>query len=75
MSERFDLVDCQKMVRELRSREKLYEVWDWVCRLYDTRHISRHDLNEMRPIIWGQFKKLDALEKMLSQPETVQNAA
>jgi len=64
MSKYFDLVDSQHRAQEMRGAKQLFEFWEWVCSLYDNHEIGANEFGEIRSVIWGQFRHIDALNRV-----------
>lgn len=52
----FDLLGAQQEVREIHSPKKLFETWERLSYAYLRRELSSYMLDEMRTIVWKQFR-------------------
>ncbi len=68
--EYFDLPELQQEVREAQSTRSLFVLWDKVCRFYDRGTITKHELEEMRDIIWPRMQHLASIQKMIDGCQT-----
>jgi hypothetical protein len=61
--EAFDLLEYQRTARELLCPQKLYLLWEEVCRRYERKEIGRYEVEEMKEVIWPQLTALAALRR------------
>ncbi len=60
----FDLVDSERKVRDILAPKKLFEFWEWISSLYDKQQIGSNDRDEIRAVVWNQFRRIDALRQV-----------
>lgn len=52
----FDLLDAQQKVREIRCPKELFETWERLSCAYLRKELSSYMLDEMKTIVWKQFR-------------------
>jgi hypothetical protein len=67
----FDLLECQKTAREMLCPQKLYQLWEDVCRRYERREIGHYELEEMKEVIWPLLTALSALRRTVDAAEEI----
>jgi len=58
---RFDLIEFQREARECKLPGALFQLWEEVCKFYDSGLIGTYELDEMKEVIWPNLKALCAL--------------
>ena len=61
MSNDFDIIEVQRLVRESASLSKLYELWEWVSKLYENKRITTVSYWDAKDTI---FERMEALGKV-----------
>jgi hypothetical protein len=69
--ETFDLLEYQKTAREMLCPQKLYQLWEDVCRRYERREIGPYEVEEMKEVIWPLLTALSALRRTVDAVEGV----
>lgn len=64
MNGSFDLIYTQQKMREIDCPKKLFEEWERVSYAYLRKELSRNELDEVKAVVWRQFRLLDATAKL-----------
>lgn len=64
--EQFDLLEFQQRAREICCPQKLFQLWEDVCRRYERYEIGRYQLEEMKDVIWPNLKALTTLRRCVN---------
>ena len=65
--ETFDLLEFQQKARELCCPKKLFQLWEDVCRRYDSREIGEYELEEMKEVIWPSLHALASIRNSVNE--------
>lgn len=64
--ETFDLTLYQKQAREAFSPKRLFELWEQVCRFYEKGQIGKHELRQMKAVVWPKIRRLNSLQNLVN---------
>jgi hypothetical protein len=64
--EQFDLLEFQQRARETCCPQKLFQLWEDICRRYERHEIGRYQLEEMKDVIWPNLKALTTLRRCVN---------
>jgi hypothetical protein len=48
--------------------QKLYQLWEDVCRRYERREIGLYEVEEMKEVIWPLLTALATLRRIVDSP-------
>jgi hypothetical protein len=65
MQQQFDLIRYQREARSAGSARDLFFLWDQVCSFYDHGQITRHELDEVKDVIWPSMKSITSLRTLV----------
>lgn len=63
--EQFDLIKYQREARSAGSARDLFFLWDQVCTFYDRGKITRHELDEVKDVIWLSMESIASLRMLV----------
>jgi hypothetical protein len=64
--ERFDLLEFQQRARETCCPQKLFQLWEDICRRYERNEIGQYQMEEMKDIIWPNLQALSLLRRCVN---------
>lgn len=64
--ETFNLLEFQQKARELCCPKKLFQLWEDVCKRYDSREIGEYELEEMKEVIWPSLRALASIRNSVN---------
>gem|GEM_PF-580316 len=68
--EPFDLLEFQRRARETCCPKTLFELWEDVCRRYDSHQIGPYQFEEMKDAIWPNLNALAMLRRAINDTES-----
>ena len=71
----FDLIAYQRDARDRKQPQKLFELWEDVCRQYESGLITQYELDEMKAVIWPNLRALSALKEAIDHSFAFESAA
>jgi|AGTN01.1.fsa_nt_gi hypothetical protein len=67
MQETFDLIRYQREARSAGSARDLFFLWDQVCGFYERGKITRHELEEIKDVIWPSMASIKSLRSLVDE--------
>lgn len=67
MMEDFDLIEVQNSVRGCHSTSKLYELFEWVSRLYETHKMGSYEYEETTSCIKARMTALNDIKRQVDK--------
>jgi hypothetical protein len=61
----FDVILELEIVRESSSPQKLFQQFDRVSKLFESRRVPQHEFEEVKEAIFTKLKRLETLKRSL----------
>jgi hypothetical protein len=62
-------LEFQQQAREMLCPQKLYQLWEDVCRRYERREIGLYEVEEMKEVIWPLLTALSSIRRIVDGAE------
>lgn len=63
----FDLIEYQQIARTTASAQRLFELWNDTCTLYEQGRINKLEFEELRDLIYPNLQALGFLRDIINE--------